>query len=100
MTEDITVHLDEAERKAWDSLSRYKFQMFGYWAAIWVHLNRISGEKRPNPWAELVKFARENNGPKVPPTVAFAELRNQFGDLFDAIEDPDAWVKEQRRGEE
>lgn len=58
MTEDLIVHLDEAERKAWDSLARYKFQMFGYWAAIWVHLNRISGEKRPNPWAELVKVAR------------------------------------------
>jgi len=50
--------LDIAEVKAWDALSRYKFQMFGYWAAIWVHLNRISGQKRPNPFAELVKAAR------------------------------------------
>jgi len=50
--------LDEAERKAWDALSRYKFQMFGYWAAVWVHLNRISGAKRPNPWHALVKIAR------------------------------------------
>lgn len=51
--------LDTAERKAWDALSRYKFQMFGYWAAIWVHLNRISGEKRPNPFRDLVRLARE-----------------------------------------
>ena len=51
--------LDEAETKAWEALSRYKFQMFGYWAAIWVHLNRILGLKRPNPWKGLVKFARE-----------------------------------------
>jgi hypothetical protein len=53
-------HLAEAEAKAWDSLGKYKFQMFGYWAAIWVHLNRIGGFKRPNPWRQLVKFAREN----------------------------------------
>jgi hypothetical protein len=54
--------LDEAEQKAWDSLARYKFQMFGYWAAIWVHLNRISGENRPNPWKKLVSAAREEVG--------------------------------------
>jgi len=51
--------LDVAEEKAWQSLARYKFQMFGYWAAIWVHLNRISKAKRPNPWAELVRHSRE-----------------------------------------
>jgi hypothetical protein len=51
--------LHEAEVKAWDSLSRYKFQMFGYWAAIWVHLNRIGNFKKPNPWKSIVKVARE-----------------------------------------
>jgi hypothetical protein len=50
--------LREAETKAWDSLARYKFQMFGYWAAIWVHLNRIGGFKRANPWKPLVLEAR------------------------------------------
>lgn len=50
--------LVEAEQKAWDSLARYKFQMFGYWAAIWVHLNRLGGFKRPNPWKGLVMDAR------------------------------------------
>jgi hypothetical protein len=54
--------LDIAERKAWDSLARYKFQMFGYWAAIWVHLNRITGARRKNPWRALVKTAREPHG--------------------------------------
>lgn len=59
-TEELLIaELNDAERKAWDSLSRYKFHMFGYWAAVWVHLNRISGEHRPNPWAELVQIARE-----------------------------------------
>lgn len=55
---ELAFELGEAERKAWDSLARYKFWMFGYWAAIWVHLNRIGHFKRPNPWRELVTFAR------------------------------------------
>ena len=49
-----------AERKAFQALARYKFQMFGYWAAIWVHLNRISGRRRPSPFRDLVTAARRN----------------------------------------
>lgn len=56
--QELIKELEAAERKAWDALSRYKFWMFGYWAAIWVHLNRILGQKRPNPWAYLVRLAR------------------------------------------
>lgn len=55
---ELTVALDEAERKAWRSLAGYKFQMFGYWSAIWVHLNRIGKFRRPNPFGELVQVAR------------------------------------------
>ncbi len=55
----LQAELDEAERKAWDSLARYKFQMFGYYCAIWVHLNRISRENRANPWRDLVLLARK-----------------------------------------
>ncbi len=58
MTNELDEHIAEAEAKAWESLARYKFQMFGYWAAIWVHLNRISGQNRPNPWSGLVTAAR------------------------------------------
>lgn len=54
---ELAAELDVAEAKAWDALGRYKFQMFGYWAAIWVHLNRIGGFKRPSPWRDLVKQA-------------------------------------------
>lgn len=50
----------EAEQKAWDSLARYKFQMFGYWASIWVHINRVGGFNRPNPFKELVALARKS----------------------------------------
>ena len=58
-TERLEHELDEAERKAFDSLSRYKFQMFGYWAAIWVHLNQIGEFKRPNPFKFYVMQARD-----------------------------------------
>lgn len=50
--------LDEAEAKAWESLAKYKFMMFGYWAAIWVHQNRVGRFRRPNPWQSLVRQAR------------------------------------------
>lgn len=56
---DLSKELEEAERKAWDSLARYKFMMFGYWCAVWVHLNRLEGRKRPNPFIDLVKVAKE-----------------------------------------
>ena len=56
----LSEEMDVAELKALDALARYKFQMFGYWAAIWVHLNRISGLKRPSPFKDLVKVARKS----------------------------------------
>ena len=49
----------EAFENAIDSLARYKFMMFGYWAAIWAHLNQISGEKEGNPFRGLIDKARE-----------------------------------------
>jgi hypothetical protein len=55
MAHDIAV----AEWKALDSLARYKFMQFGYWAAIWVHLNRISGATLPSPFTTLVTKGRE-----------------------------------------
>ena len=57
--DQILFEMQIAERKAWDSLSRYKFQMFGYWAAIWVHLNKLSNQKQSNPFKNLVKTARK-----------------------------------------
>ena len=54
----LEIERDTAEAKAWDSLARYKFQMFGYWAAIWVHMNRLCAEKKPSPFTSLVRNAR------------------------------------------
>lgn len=55
---EIDAHLEEAERKAFDALSRYKFAMFGYWAAIWVHWNRAGNAKKSNPFRGLVHAAK------------------------------------------
>lgn len=57
--ERLKKDLEEAEKKAWDALARYKFQMFGYWAAIWVHLNRVGAFKLPNPFKDAVALARQ-----------------------------------------
>ncbi|PPE75448.1 hypothetical protein C3942_00705 [Solimonas fluminis] len=57
--EQLLRDLEESEAKAWDSLSRYKFFMFGYHAADVVKLNRRLGLKRPNPFAVLVNTARD-----------------------------------------
>ena len=61
MEEKLRRERDDAEVKAWDSLARYKFQMFGYWAAIWVHLNRLCADRQPNPFAGLVRAARQQD---------------------------------------
>lgn len=45
----------EAKYKAIDALARYKFMMFGYWAAIWVHLNKLDDYKEKNPFSHLVE---------------------------------------------
>jgi hypothetical protein len=55
----LAADIDQAEAKAIDSLARYKFAMFGYWAGIWVHLNKIEGKRRPSPFRELVSAAKE-----------------------------------------
>lgn len=48
----------EAEAKAWDSLSRYKFWMFGYYASRVVFLSQLQGGRRRNPFKALVELAR------------------------------------------
>jgi len=62
----LGAELREAEHKAWDSLARYKFLMFGYWCAIWVHVNRIAGGGLSNPWRGLMKAARLHQAGAMP----------------------------------
>ncbi len=63
MSDRLRHELDEAERRAWRALKGYKFQMFGYWAAIWVHLNRVGDFRRANPFRELVQVGRRRARP-------------------------------------
>ena len=60
--DSLKKHKQEAFEKAIDNLARYKFMNFGYWAAIWVHLNQIDLEKESNPFRDLVKAARQIQG--------------------------------------
>jgi hypothetical protein len=60
--ERLKLALNEAEEKAHKNLVRYKFMNFGYWAAIWQHLNRVGNFRRPNPFADYVKLARAKGG--------------------------------------
>ena len=65
MLETLKGHRADAERKAWDSLARYKFLMAGYWMAKWVGFNQVlksEGHGDPNPFAPLVRFSRERLG--------------------------------------
>ena len=52
-----------AHDKALDSLGRYKFEMFGYWASSWVKYNALLStvDRQGNPFIKLVKLARELN---------------------------------------
>ena len=49
----------EAEAKAWEALSGYKFWMFGYHAARWVTYNQLLDVPLQSPFAQAVKLARE-----------------------------------------
>ena len=63
---DLKSNLDDAEKKAWDSLARYKFWMFGYHAASWVNTNRLTKKhfsvSHGNPFKELIDIARKKSG--------------------------------------
>ena len=59
MIDVLREHKAEAIERAIDSLARYKFMMFGYWAAVWIHLNQIDSSKEHNPFRAFVEKARE-----------------------------------------
>lgn len=62
---EIAVRMDQAERKAWESLSGYKFWMFGYHAAQWVMLNQLLDRPRPNPFRCAVDLARTKTSMRI-----------------------------------
>ena len=84
---NLDAEIQEAADKAIDSLARYKFAMFGYWAGIWVHLNRIDGGKRPSPFRDLVKAARQIREDAMTP----AQKRKSF--LLEHITKQQKWIE-------
>lgn len=60
----VRAEYDDAVRKAWDNLARYKFSNFGYWSSRVVFLGQLLeklGYGRPdNPFRSLVWAAREH----------------------------------------
>ena len=57
MPRELKELMTEEEHKAWDSLCRYKFEMFGYHSSRWVMLNKLLEKPLPNPWKKVVKTA-------------------------------------------
>lgn len=59
--ENVIAARSSAELKAWDSLARYKFEMFGYWASSWVKFNQVLPRRLrlSNPFKRAVVLARE-----------------------------------------
>ena len=55
----ILAEMGDAERKAWEALSGYKFWMFGYHAGRWINYNNLLDIRLPNPFAATVRVARE-----------------------------------------
>ncbi|WP_143162286.1 hypothetical protein [Sporobacter termitidis] len=54
---DYNDELKTAEDNAWYALSHNNFQQFGYWAEIWMQINRISKKKKANPFYEILAVA-------------------------------------------
>lgn len=54
----VRAEREEALQKALTALSQYKFYMFGYWAAVWVKMNKLDPRPQPNPFHDLVKIAK------------------------------------------
>ena len=59
--EKVKMDLKQVEARAWNALARSRFEMFGYWAAIWVRLNRAGDFKQPNPFKKLAQSARPHD---------------------------------------
>jgi len=54
----ILDELSAKETAVWESLSKYKFIMFGYYAAVWVTLDRIHRFYQGNPFLDVMKLAK------------------------------------------
>ncbi len=53
----ISNAMTQAYNDALNSLERYRFLSFGFWADQWTMLNGLLPEPRPNPFDNIVKYA-------------------------------------------
>ena len=53
--------LEQAERKAWRSLRRYRFQEFAHYAELWARLAKISGKSWKNPFGAVAALGRTHD---------------------------------------
>ena len=62
MLDQLYEEWNDAQRRAWDALARYKFWMFGYHAARVIYVGsliaRMGGPRLANPFGSLVAAAR------------------------------------------
>ena len=57
---EISEYLAEAENNAVVSLAANKWERFGYWAAMSVHLRKMLGLSRtPSPFRDFAELARQ-----------------------------------------
>ncbi len=59
MDDKILAAMNEAEQKAWEALSGYKFWMLGYHAARWINYNKLLDKSKPNPFRDAVNLGRQ-----------------------------------------
>lgn len=57
-------HMDECEQLALENLARGRFLRFGFYAAQWRWLNRLSGARRDDPFRDLAERAGALNQPR------------------------------------
>jgi hypothetical protein len=44
---------------AWKAPERGDFMLFGYWASMWLKLNKESGLENPSPFDPVVELAHQ-----------------------------------------
>lgn len=72
----LQADLADAERKAWDSLARWKLWMFGYHASDVIKIKRRLGRSREPYFKELVEVARKVMSERYGVAIPAVEKRN------------------------
>ena len=55
----VDSELARLEMDAWKAPERGDFMLFGYWASMWLKLNKESGLENPSPFDPVVELAHQ-----------------------------------------